>query len=105
MIKVAKFGGSSLADEKQFEKVRNIVNNEDERKFIVVSACGKAKGKARILKGRGDNVGSIVFGGLLYRQICHVQCNGLHHHGSFHRDNYRGNNLYEGQRLHLYGFQ
>ena len=42
MIKVAKFGGSSLADEKQFEKVKNIVNSEDERKFIVVSACGKA---------------------------------------------------------------
>jgi len=42
MIKVAKFGGSSLADEQQFEKVRNIVNSEDERKFIVVSACGKA---------------------------------------------------------------
>ncbi|MCR5096873.1 MAG: aspartate kinase [Erysipelotrichaceae bacterium] len=42
MIKVAKFGGSSLADEHQFEKVKNIVNSEDERKFIVVSACGKA---------------------------------------------------------------
>ena len=42
MIKVAKFGGSSLADAIQFEKVRNIVNRDDERKFIVVSACGKA---------------------------------------------------------------
>ena len=42
MIKVAKFGGSSLADEKQFIKVRQIVKAEPERKFIVVSACGKA---------------------------------------------------------------
>ena len=42
MIKVVKFGGSSLADEKQFKKVKDIVNEEKERKFIVVSACGKA---------------------------------------------------------------
>ncbi len=42
MIKVAKFGGSSLADEYQFEKVKKILDSEDERKFVVVSACGKA---------------------------------------------------------------
>ena len=42
MIKVAKFGGSSLADEHQFEKVKKILDSEDERKFVVVSACGKA---------------------------------------------------------------
>ena len=42
MIKVAKFGGSSLADEYQFEKVKKILDSEDERKFVVVSACGKS---------------------------------------------------------------
>ena len=30
MIKVAKFGGSSLADEIQFEKVKQILNEEEE---------------------------------------------------------------------------
>lgn len=43
MIKVVKFGGSSLADEIQFEKVKQILNEEEERKFVVVSACGKAR--------------------------------------------------------------
>ncbi len=41
MIKVAKFGGTSLADADQFKKVRDIVINNDERKFVVVSAPGK----------------------------------------------------------------
>ena len=41
MIKVAKFGGSSVANAEQFKKVKNIVNSEKDRKFIVTSACGK----------------------------------------------------------------
>lgn len=41
MIKVAKFGGSSVANATQFEKVKNIVLKDDQRKFIVTSACGK----------------------------------------------------------------
>ena len=41
MIKVVKFGGSSVANAEQFKKVKNIVNAEDARKFIVTSACGK----------------------------------------------------------------
>ncbi len=41
MLKVAKFGGSSLADEKQFAKVRSIVQSDPGRKVIVVSAPGK----------------------------------------------------------------
>ncbi|OEH84632.1 aspartate kinase [Desulfuribacillus stibiiarsenatis] len=40
-MKVAKFGGSSLADAKQFEKVLNIIKADSSRKFIVVSAPGK----------------------------------------------------------------
>lgn len=40
-MKVAKFGGSSLADANQFRKVANIIKQDDARKFIVVSAPGK----------------------------------------------------------------
>ena len=40
-MKVAKFGGTSLADADQFKKVYEIVKNNDERKYIVVSAPGK----------------------------------------------------------------
>lgn len=41
MIKVAKFGGSSVANAEQFRKVKNIVDSDPSRKFIVTSACGK----------------------------------------------------------------
>ena len=41
MIKVVKFGGSSLADAKQFEKVKQIVSADDARHFVVVSAAGR----------------------------------------------------------------
>ena len=42
MIKVCKFGGSSLASSEQFKKIKNIVESHEERKVIVASACGKA---------------------------------------------------------------
>ncbi|MBR2067246.1 MAG: aspartate kinase [Solobacterium sp.] len=41
MIKVVKFGGSSVANATQFQKVKDIVCKEKERKYIIVSACGK----------------------------------------------------------------
>ncbi len=41
MIKVVKFGGSSLADAKQFQKVRNIIESDDSRVYAVPSAPGK----------------------------------------------------------------
>ena len=41
MIKVAKFGGSSVADATQFKKVRSIVRADPDRRFVVVSAAGK----------------------------------------------------------------
>jgi len=41
MLKVAKFGGTSMADAVQLNKVRDIVKSDDERKFVVVSAPGK----------------------------------------------------------------
>ena len=39
--KVVKFGGSSLADAKQFEKVAAIIKSDEKRKFVVPSAPGK----------------------------------------------------------------
>lgn len=41
MLKVAKFGGSSMADAGQFKKVKAIVEADPARKIIVVSAAGK----------------------------------------------------------------
>ena len=41
MIKVCKFGGSSLVCSGQFEKVKNIVLGDSRRKVIVLSAPGK----------------------------------------------------------------
>jgi len=41
MLKVAKFGGSSVAGPSQFEKVRNIVRSDPSRRVVVVSAAGK----------------------------------------------------------------
>ena len=43
MIKVAKFGGSSVSDAEQFKKVKKIVDSDPERKFVVVSAAGKRR--------------------------------------------------------------
>ena len=41
MLKVAKFGGSSVAAAGQFEKVRDIIKADSSRKIVVVSAAGK----------------------------------------------------------------
>jgi len=40
-IKVVKFGGSSLADASQFQKVKAIIESDNERVFVVPSAPGK----------------------------------------------------------------
>ena len=41
MITVAKFGGSSVANSTQFKKVKDIVLENPNCKFIITSACGK----------------------------------------------------------------
>ena len=41
MIKVVKFGGSSLADAEQFRKVGDIIRCDESRRFVVPSAPGK----------------------------------------------------------------
>ena len=40
-VKVAKFGGTSLADAEQFLKVKAIIHDDEERRYIVPSAPGK----------------------------------------------------------------
>ena len=41
MIKVAKFGGSSLADAEHFRKVKAIITADPDRHYVVDSAPGK----------------------------------------------------------------
>ena len=41
MIKVVKFGGSSLASAEQFQKVVEIIRKDPERRFVIPSAPGK----------------------------------------------------------------
>ena len=44
MLKVAKFGGSSVAGADQFRKVKAIMDSDEARQIIVVSAAGKRSG-------------------------------------------------------------
>ena len=44
MVKVAKFGGSSLSEAKQFKKVRAIVEADKTRRYVIPSAPGKRFG-------------------------------------------------------------
>ena len=41
MLKITKFGGSSLADASRFMRVRDIVLSDISRRVVVVSAAGK----------------------------------------------------------------
>ena len=41
MIKVVKFGGSSLASAEQFKKAARIISKEESRRYVVPSAPGK----------------------------------------------------------------
>ena len=40
-VKVAKFGGSSVAGPEQFKKVKAIIDSDPERRVVVASAAGK----------------------------------------------------------------
>ena len=41
MLKVVKFGGSSLASGETFNKVKKIIEADNSRRIVVVSAPGK----------------------------------------------------------------
>ena len=42
-LRVAKFGGSSLADANQFCKVKKIIRENENRRYVVPSAPGKSE--------------------------------------------------------------
>ena len=44
MLKVTKFGGSSMADAGQYRKVKDIIQADRERRVVIVSAAGKRFG-------------------------------------------------------------
>ncbi len=46
MIKITKFGGSSVANAEQFRKVKAIIEADDSRRFVVISAAGKTDKEA-----------------------------------------------------------
>ncbi len=62
-IKVAKFGGTSLADARQFRKVQAIIKSDPARLYVVPSAPGKREGTDRKITD------------LLYLCHAHVQQN------------------------------
>ena len=41
MKKIVKFGGSSLANAEQFQKVGEIIRSDESRRYVVPSAPGK----------------------------------------------------------------
>lgn len=41
MLKITKFGGSSVANSEQFKKVKRIIQSDSDRRYVVVSAPGK----------------------------------------------------------------
>ena len=41
MLKVVKFGGSSLANAEQFKKVADIIRSDEARRYVIPSAPGK----------------------------------------------------------------
>ena len=43
MLKIVKFGGSSVANSNQFKKVKDIILSDESRQFVVISASGKGK--------------------------------------------------------------
>ena len=45
MLKVCKFGGSSLSDAKHFKQVKAIIEADADRKCVIVSAPGKGEGE------------------------------------------------------------
>lgn len=62
-IKVAKFGGTSLADAKQIRKVQKLICADEERSYVVPSAPGKRTASDRKITD------------LLYLCHAHVQQN------------------------------
>lgn len=61
MLKVVKFGGSSLSDGTQFEKVKRIIESDASRRVVIVSAPGRR------------NAGDSKITDLLYLCMAHIK--------------------------------
>ena len=53
MKKIVKFGGSSLANAEQFQKVGEIIRSDESRRYVVPSAPGKSFINVIILQLKG----------------------------------------------------
>lgn len=69
MLKITKFGGSSVADAGQFKKVKAIVEADPARQFVVVSASGK--------RFKGDNKITDLLFLVNAHKTYHVDCTTL----------------------------
>lgn len=72
-MKVVKFGGSSLADASQIEKVRSIIESDEQRRVVVVSAPGKRfSGDTKVtdlLIALGESIQAGDMDDTIYKQI------------------------------------
>ena len=71
MLKVTKFGGSSMADAGQYRKVKDIILADRERRVVIVSAAGK--------RFSGDH----KLTDLLYLCYAHIQYGGKSIYGKW----------------------
>ena len=70
MTKIVNFGGSSLADAKQFKKVKDIIFADESRKFVVPSAPAKRdkNGHLRTFADKYGQIRTLHFCDALYLQ-------------------------------------
>ena len=80
-IKVAKFGGSSVADAIQLTKTKEIIEADPERRYVVVSLQERDIAKIIRLQTYYIYVRHISITTLPYEQVFQVICDRLHGHG------------------------
>ncbi len=74
MKKIVKFGGSSLADARQFEKVGKIIRSDSNRRYVVPSAPGKRfEGDTKVTDMLLEAHRIATEGGDLHRQLMDIQ--------------------------------
>lgn len=74
MIKVCKFGGTSMSDGMNFRRVADIVNGDPDRRFVVVSAPGKRFGNDnKVTDLLYDAHTALVTGGDFSAAFCRVR--------------------------------
>ncbi|MDD5867071.1 aspartate kinase [Lachnospiraceae bacterium YH-ros2228] len=74
MKKVVKFGGSSLADAKQFEKAGQIIRSDESRVYVIPSAPGKRfSGDTKVTDMLIEAYRLAVSGGDLHQQLLNIK--------------------------------